>query len=71
MEGYSREIEWSLTRNTKELFLSLMDELELYDEGTDDYETVQDQIRSLPGHPMNTTRDDFIWLVVTDFQVGS
>ena len=69
MEGYAREIDWRLTRGTKELFLSYMDELELYDEGTDEYEVIQDQIRSLPGHPGGTTRDDWIWLVVTDFQV--
>ncbi len=71
MEGYTREVDWRLTKATKELFLSYMDELELYTEGSDEYEAIQDQIRSLPGHPMNTTRDDWIWLVVTDFQVGS
>jgi hypothetical protein len=66
---YRRTFEWRVTGKVKELWTELMDQLELYEEGTDEYEGIQDQIRSLPGHPVGTSREDLIVLEVTDFQV--
>jgi hypothetical protein len=67
--GFNRTIEWRLTRAVKDRWYELIDELECYSEGSDEHEIIMDQIRSLPGHPKNTTREDLILQVVTDFQV--
>jgi hypothetical protein len=57
---------WRMTKSTAEQFTYLMDLLELYPEDTDEYATIRDEIRSLPGHPANTQEDDFIrWEVTT------
>jgi hypothetical protein len=66
--GFSRVVEWRLSSQTKQRWTELMDELEMYEEGTDGYEAIQDQIRSLPGHPLNTSKDVLILQVVTDIQ---
>ena len=66
---FRRTFEWKLTRQVRDRWYELMDELENYDEGTDEHEAIMDQIRSLPGHPVGTSREDLILQEITDFQV--
>jgi hypothetical protein len=66
--GFSRIVEWRLTRATNQRWSELMDLLDTCEEGTDNYEAIIDQIRSLPGHPLNTTKDTLILREITDFQ---
>ena len=66
--GFSRTVEWRMTSAVKQRWSDLMDALEMYQEGSDEHEAVMDQIRSLPGHPLNTTRDVLILQVITDIQ---
>ena len=63
--------EWRLSRSTNDLFIELMEQLEHYEEGTNEHEALMDQIRSLPGHPNRgpTTERDLVLRVITDFQV--
>jgi hypothetical protein len=59
-------IEWRLTQATKFKFEELIHHLdELIDEDPE-YLGMVDQIRSLPGYPVNAPHDSDILLVVTD-----
>lgn len=66
--GFSRIVEWRLTKAVKDRWTELMDQLDCYQEGTDEHEAIMDQIKSLPGHPTNTSKDVLILQVVTDIQ---
>ena len=66
---FRREFDWRLTRKVNDRWIELIDESENYNEGTDEHEAIMDQIRSLPGHPVGTSREDLIWRIITDFKV--
>jgi hypothetical protein len=44
--GFRREIEWRMTKATYQRLNELLDELELYSEGSDPHEATLDEIRS-------------------------
>jgi len=61
--------QWRTTKSALEEFYFLLGELNGFTEGTEDYDTLLEQIRMLPGFPIYSDEDDLVEIVTTDVTI--
>ena len=59
---------WSMSKAIHARCLELLNLIAFAEEGTNEYETLKDELQSLPGYPKNMGPDDHTWLDVTSVQ---
>ncbi len=61
---------WRLPQWAEDRFIELADNLDGLDRECDEAYALRDEIRSLPGHPLNTTEFDLILREITTIKVN-